>query len=365
MYKVVGTTTPVEGSTTYPQPPPNHITDNIALLGATDMWKKGIRGEGIIIGVIDTGIDGNHPDLQGQVIHQHNFTSDYGNPNNATDNNGHGTHCSGILAAKGVGITGMAPGAKLVALKAMNSQGMGSLTSIAAAVSYAANWRGDNGEKIDILSMSVGGKIDSPVLHEAVKKAKSAGIAVFAAAGNDGDGNPDTAETSYPADYPEAMAVGAYASKNQVAPFSDSNPAVAIVTPGVHVLSCWLNGHYICEDGTSMATPGAAGAAALVMQSFNARFGAKPMPDELYKLLMGDATELGLPKDEEGAGLLKVRPVGGIMPLRLATQYLASPQYWMNLANKIDSGAKVTTFDVQYVPLEIRKMAQQIFDLKK
>lgn len=361
MYKVVGTTTPVEGSTTYPQPPPNHITENIALLGAPDMWQKGIRGEGITIGVIDTGIDGGHPDLTGQVIHQHNFTSDWnGDPSNATDNNGHGMHCAGILAAKGVGITGMAPGAKLVALKAMNSQGMGSLTSIAAAASYAANWRGDNGEKIDILSMSVGGRIDSPVLHEAVKKAKGAGIAIFAAAGNDGDGNPNTIETSYPADYPEVMAVGAYASKNQVAPFSDSNPSVAIVTPGVHVLSCWLNGHYICEDGTSMATPGAAGAAALVMQSFRERFGANPMPDELYKLLTGDCSDLGLPKDEEGAGLLKVRPVGGIMPYRIAVTYLDSPQYWLNQWERL-KGNK----DFIYLSLAIRKLSQQIYDLQK
>ncbi|MBM7645715.1 major intracellular serine protease [Scopulibacillus daqui] len=180
------------------------IPQGVQLIEAPDVWKESEEGQGIVVAVIDTGCDINHPDLKGRVIDGKNFTADYNSgETNYLDNNGHGTHVCGTIAANenNEGILGVAPKANLLVLKALSKDGSGQLEWIIDAIHYAVDWEGPNKEKVNVISMSLGGPQDVPELHQAVKRAVENNILVVCAAGNEGDGRDDTPELSYPGSY--------------------------------------------------------------------------------------------------------------------------------------------------------------------
>lgn len=211
----------------------------------------GVRGQGVKVAVLDTGIDYNHEDLN--VRGGASFVGgDY------IDRNGHGTHVAGTIAAldNSIGVIGVAPDAELYAVKVLNDLGSGSYSGIAQGIEWAI----DNG--MDVINMSLGGPSSSAVLQSAVQRAYSSGVVVVAAAGNSGAG---TDTVGYPAKYPEAIAVAAVNSSNQRASFSSTGPAVELSAPGVNVNSTIPGNRYSSSySGTSMASPHVAGVAALV-----------------------------------------------------------------------------------------------------
>lgn len=231
------------------------IPQGVQFIHAPAQWATGNTGKGVVVAVIDTGVDYNHPDLKANIIGGKDFTGkgDY------LDGNGHGTHVSGTIAATntGAGVVGVAPDVKILALKALGDDGSGDMNNVTEAIRYATAYG------VDLISMSLGGP-DSPELHQAVKDAVAKGITVVVAAGNDGDGNPFTEELSYPGAYDEVIEVGAIDFTSHVAYFSNTNHEVDILAPGVGILSTYLNGQYAKLDGTSMATPHVAGAVALL-----------------------------------------------------------------------------------------------------
>jgi major intracellular serine protease len=239
-------------STTY-----ETIPQGVRHINAADQWAQGHEGEDIVIAVIDTGVDYNHPDLKENIIGGKDFTGkgDY------MDGNGHGTHVCGTIAAanNGSGIVGVAPKAKILALKALGDDGSGDMDNVVAAIQYAIEQ-----PNVKIISMSLGGP-DSSELHAVVKAAAAKGIIIVAAAGNEGDGNPDTEELSYPGCYDEVFEVGAIDFNNELAYFSNTNHEVDVLAPGVGILSTYPGGKYAKLDGTSMATPHMAGAVALLL----------------------------------------------------------------------------------------------------
>ena len=174
--------------------------------------------------MIDTGVDATHPDLTGQVLPGASFVP--GAPT-AADDNGHGTHVSGIIAAatnNGVGVRGAAPGVKILPIKALNSGGSGSYSTVATAIYSAV----DQGAKV--INMSLGGTVASTVFDAAVAYANAHGVTVVAAAGNDGArGNP----ASYPGSTPGVVAVGAVDSTLTRASFSTCGAYVDIAAPAV------------------------------------------------------------------------------------------------------------------------------------
>lgn len=169
------------------------------------------------------------------------------------------THVCGTIAAanNGSGIVGVAPDAKILALKALDDNGAGDMSNVIAAIKYATDYG------VDIISMSLGGP-GSPALHRAVKDAVAKGIILVCAAGNEGDGDPNTEEFSYPGAYAEVIEVGAIDFNGKLAYFSNTNREVDILAPGVGILSTYPNGQYAKLDGTSMATPHMTGAVALL-----------------------------------------------------------------------------------------------------
>jgi thermitase len=215
-------------------------------------------GGGAPVAVVDTGIDAGHEDLAGKV--EACATSFNGNieEDRCADDDGHGTHTAGTIAAvagNGAGIAGVAFDAPLIVCKALGADGSGDTSDVASCIA----WAHARGAKV--ISLSLGGP-SSRTLRAAVKAAWAGGgrdgSVVVAAAGNDGDSGTD-----FPAGYAEVVSVGAVDDLGAHAWFSNANDDVELAAPGVDVLSLKAGGGYVRMSGTSMATPHAAGAAAL------------------------------------------------------------------------------------------------------
>ena len=209
------------------------------------------KGQGIKVAIIDTGFDRNQPDLVGQVVAE----KDYVNGDNyADDDHGHGTHVSGIVFAKegnGIGGAGVCPECQGLICKALAANGSGSISNVARCIAWSA------GTGANVINMSLGGPQASQTLLEAIRDANRKNVVVIAAAGNNGSSYPQ-----YPAAY--AIAVGAVDRNDRRASFSNYGNYVDVSAPGVSVVSTLLGGGYGPMSGTSMASPVAAGIAALI-----------------------------------------------------------------------------------------------------
>ncbi|MDN4493979.1 S8 family peptidase [Ureibacillus aquaedulcis] len=290
----------------------------VDLIQAPSIWEDSNQGEGIVIAVIDTGIETDHPDLQDQIIDGKNFTSDYeGDPNIFEDNNGHGTHVSGTVAASlnNEGVVGVAPKAKILSLKALTGEGSGNYEWIINAINYAVEWRGPEQERVRVISMSLGGPVDVPEMHKAIQNAVSQDISVVVAAGNEGDNSEDTFEYSYPGKYNEVIQVGAVDHNLKLAPFTNTNEEIDLVAPGVEVVSTYPGKKYASLSGTSMATPHIAGAIALLIILSEKEFGRSLSEVEIYAQLIKRTLPLGNRKSSEGNGFLELNLVERIQDI--------------------------------------------------
>jgi major intracellular serine protease len=279
----------------------------IETIEAPYLWDKGIKGEGIVVAILDTGIDLTHPDLKDNIIGGKNFT-DEGSEDDFHDENGHGTHVAGTIGAtvNGSGVIGVAPNCKLLIIKVLGKDGGGSYSGIIDGIKYATNWQGENSEKVRIMSMSLGGSDDVPELHEAIRDAVRRDIAVVVASGNEGDNNENTFEFGYPALYNECIEVAASDEKNKLAKFSNNNLQVDVIAPGVNVLSTYMGGEFAKLSGTSMATPHVTGALALLLCQGEQYFQRRLTESEMYALLVKHTVSLGLKPSSEGHGLVRL-----------------------------------------------------------
>lgn len=213
------------------------------------------------VAVIDTGIDPTHPDLN--VISGVNFAKG----KSWADGNGHGTHVAGTIAAKNndIGVVGVAPDARLYAVRVLDNRGSGFTSDVIAGV----DWVAANANTIEVANMSLGGS-QSSALNTAVENAVNAGVVFVVAAGNE---STDACSKS-PASAPNAITVSALDDRDGVsnndpfASFSNYGSCVDVIAPGVLILSTWKDGGYNTISGTSMASPHVAGAAALYLASY-------------------------------------------------------------------------------------------------
>ncbi|MEH2355670.1 S8 family peptidase [Nostoc sp.] len=252
------------------------------MVKAPEVWAQGYTGKGVVVAVVDTGVDYNHEDLtnniwtntkeiagngiddDGNGYIDDNYGWNFADQNNNTlDDNGHGTHVSGTIAGENnnYGVTGIAYDAKIMAVKALDSSGSGSYSSISKGIRYAV----DNGA--NVINLSLGGASSNRTLESAIDYASSKGVIVVMAAGNDGDSSPD-----YPARYASksGIAVGAVDKNNNLADFSNrsgTNPIAYVTAPGVKVYSSVPNNQYATYSGTSMAAPHVAGIVALMLSA--------------------------------------------------------------------------------------------------
>lgn len=247
-----------------------------------------------VVAVVDSGVQGNHPDLVGRVRTGTDFVTSGGN--GWADGYGHGTHVAGIIAASannGVGVAGLAPDASILPIRVLDNSGAGWASDMSRGVIWAA----DHGASV--INLSVGGPAND-VMKSAVDYAIAKGVTVVAAAGNSREqGSP----ASYPAAYGNVLAVAATDSADRVAAFSNSNSYVNIAAPGVAIASTYptAKGSYVSMSGTSMATPFVAAAAASLKA-------AKPSltAAQVMALLQSTAVDKGTAgrDNDYGAGLV-------------------------------------------------------------
>ncbi|MCR6525377.1 S8 family peptidase [Lysinibacillus capsici] len=246
--------------------------DNLDKIKAREIWDETDQGSDIIVAVLDSGIQINHPNLKSNIIGGFNFTEDdEGKTDIYNDYLGHGTHVSGIIAAldNNKGVVGVAPKSNLLVLKVIDKNGKGTFSSLINAIKYAMEWTGPNGEKVSVINMSLGGTEANEELRKVIKMAYSKGIVLIAAAGNEGDGDKETIEISYPGFYKEVIQVGSISEAQTPSKFSNSNDNLDFVGPGENILSTHLNNDFVELTGTSMAAPFVAGSAALILKLIN------------------------------------------------------------------------------------------------
>jgi subtilisin family serine protease len=256
----------------------------IRRVNAPAAWARS-QGEGVKVAIIDTGIDCTHPDLRANCAGGYNAVGS-GAP---IDDNGHGSHVAGTVAGvlDGRGVAGVAPRARLYAVKVLDKDGAGGLVSIIKGLI----WAGRN--RMDVANMSLGAPMGTVFMRGALMYASSQGVAVIAAAGNDGGA------VNYPAAYPEAVAVSALGPNDQIAPFSSRGRQVEFIAPGMDVRSSLPGGLWDEFNGTSMATPHVTGLAALAVSR-----GAHGV-DAVRRALRAAAVPVaGLRPHEQGAGVV-------------------------------------------------------------
>ena len=245
---------------------PRLVTWNINRIG----YGNGI---GKTAWIVDSGIDFDHPDLAVDQTRSRSFVE---GQTSADDENGHGTHVAGIIAAKNntIGVLGVASGASLVALKVLDKDGEGNLSYIIQAIAYINTVAGAG----DVVNMSVGGESGSDILDQQVRNTAARGIYFAIAAGNDNK----LANLSSPArvNASNVYTVSAVDSLDNFASFSNyGNDVVDFAAPGVRILSTWMNNKYAYASGTSMAAPHVAGLLLLRGRNITSSGLAKNDPD--------------------------------------------------------------------------------------
>lgn len=280
--------------------PSQTIPWGISGIFAPEAWSIS-SGSGIKVAVVDTGVNRSHPDLKNNLdlAGCKNFISFFGT---CEDDNGHGTHVSGIIAAENnnLGVVGVAPKAKIYALKVLDRNGSGYLSDIIEALDWAVQ------NNMQVINMSLGTTSDVDSFHEAVQRVNSHGITQVAAAGNNGGA------VIFPAAYSEVIAVSAIDNTNTLASWSSRGPEVDLAAPGVDIYSTYLSSTYKTLSGTSMASPHVAGTVALLLtQLSKCDYDGNGVcsPAEVEQRLELTAKDLGNPGRDDlyGAGLVNAR----------------------------------------------------------
>ena len=236
---------------------------NITAFDLPSTWLK-TKGEDVKIAVLDTGCDLDHPDLKNNILKGKNFINPKKEP---WDDNQHGTHVSGIIAAENnnIGMVGVAPCAKIIPVKVLDANGNGNLQNVADGI----RWAVDAGA--DIICMSLGSPKPVQQVRKAVQYAASKGIPCFVAAGNAGL----TSQIFYPAAYPETIAIGSINENFDRSNFSNTGSELDFMAPGGKIFSTVPDNWYAILSGTSMAAPFAVGVAALVLSYTRKHAGIK------------------------------------------------------------------------------------------
>ncbi|UJF33265.1 S8 family serine peptidase [Paenibacillus hexagrammi] len=296
------------------------------MIHMNEAWAAAVDSKSsLVVAVVDTGVDLKHPDLAGHLVEGVNLTQPGQKP---YDDNGHGTNVAGVIAAvrnNDIGIAGMAPNTKIMPIKALESDGTGGEAKLGEGIRYAV----DHGAKIVVLSLGLNKYSD--YLAETVQYAEQHGVLLVAAAGNEGT------SVKYPAAYPTVVGVGGATADKHADYRSNYGPELDIVAPW-EVYTTALGGGYQYQDGTSMAAPQVAAAAALIWAKYPGL-----APYQVRNLLEQTAEDLDADgwDPSTGNGLLRVD--------RALTVPYQEDRFEPN--NTIDQAAKLSVHAVTHATL--------------
>jgi len=282
-----------------PRKLPERLPWGIQRIYANLVWEV-TTGSMVKVAILDTGIDFDHPDLWRNIKGGINTLRPR---KSADDDNGHGTHLAGTVAAidNDFGVIGVGPEIYLYAVKVLDKKGEGWLSDLIDAL----DWCIDN--NIQVVNMSFGSLEGNQSFHDAIIRVHQAGITMVASAGNNGE---DSGLIEYPAFYPETIAVSAVDEYDNFASFSSYGPQIDLTAPGVNILSTYRNAFYETMYGTSMSAAHVTGTVALILTT-SPKWGYDLDgdriwdPDEIRERLMDTAENLGLHPHQQGAGLVR------------------------------------------------------------
>jgi len=271
-----------------------NVNWNLDMLNVQSFWTK-TKGNGKVVAIVDTGIDHNHPEFTGRIIGAKNFTA-----TNDKDTDGHGTHVAGTIAGKTMGI---APECRIMPLKVFGDAKV--TQNIHDAFRYILDWNktAKEDDKVVAVNCSFGGGYDG-FMHYLIRRLINSGVAVIVAAGNAGDGRPDTIEyASYPSFLYEVITTGAVEQSGQPAKYTNTHDGIDIAAPGTNIYSSWPGGIFKTLNGTSMATPHVTGLYTLIVSSFRQREGRLPTVAEAEDILFNHIQETDINPAFVGRGI--------------------------------------------------------------
>jgi len=292
-------------------------------------------GKGIIVAVIDSGVDSNHPDLQGQVLKvidliDRDLDGNY-------DPNGHGTHIAGIIAGKknDFGVTGLSYDAKILPIRVLDQFGEGNDADIA----FGILWAEQNGA--DIINLSLGGTKEDPLLRDAIAEVVKKGVIVVAASGNTGDSK----DIFYPAANPMVIATASTDLLDKTSFFSTRGDYVDIAAPGSMIRSTTIDNSYKVDSGTSMATPIISATFALLLEK---GLSVNESIERLYNTAY----------DIEEVGKDKLTGYGLVDPLQALISNVPRVKNWIrenNILDKVNDKFKIDLIEKDPIIVENNK----------
>lgn len=300
-------------------------------VGSRYAWDAGYKGQGVKVGIIDTGILNSHEEFSGRIA-SHLAMQSTAAVASTTDSAGHGTHVSGIVAANlnGKGGAGIAPEASLYVYDVLNEKGNIDSYAAARAIKHAIS------SHLDVINMSYGSSMFDGTENLTIQEAYNAGIALFAAAGNDA-----TNAKSYPASYSNVCSIAALQQDGKKSSFTNFNEAVDLAFPGSDIYSTINTGNsaYQYMDGTSMACPVAVGVAAVILSGADKVSALKDKTgkarvDALYKVMRSNAKKS--PSSGTGAGTTYLPSVFNLT-VDNAAAVPATPQFGLNSKQAIEN----------------------------
>jgi bacillopeptidase F len=309
----------------------------VGKISAPEAWAKGIDGTGVTVGIVDTGLDAEHPAIKphyrgtkadGSVVHDYNWYDPFGQRPVAFDDGDHGTHVAGTTAGgTGDRAIGVAPGAKIIAAKAINGRGYNTTAATLKALQFMLAPTKTDGSApdptkgADVVNNSWGNADQADeTFVDTFKSLKAAGIEVVSAAGNSG---PREGTVSPPGSYPGYLSVAATTNRDTVAGFSSRGPSrfatpqdmtPNVAAPGAGVTSAVPGGRYQSMSGTSMASPHVAGAVALLLQA-----APQATHEQIVTALTKTAVDIDKPGPDNAAGFGRIDVVKALEHLKAAT----------------------------------------------